>query len=46
MHTFSLGNTRKYQEIQKMSGNTLKYKEIPLNFRKYYEIPRNTRPKT
>jgi hypothetical protein len=49
IHTFSLGNTRKYQNIL---GNTLKYQEIHVifpenlgNIRKCYEIPGNTKPK-
>jgi hypothetical protein len=44
-HTFSLGNTRKYQEILKnfrkyleISGNTCIFQEILGNIRKYYEI--------
>jgi hypothetical protein len=49
IHTFSLGITRKYQNIL---GNTLKYPEIHVifpenlgNIRKCYEIPGNTKPK-
>jgi hypothetical protein len=43
IHTFSFGNTRKYQEIPKnfrknleISGNTCKFQEILGNIKKYY----------